>query len=111
LVADPNWIGFNVTPNHPEYPVAHGCLSASVVEVLTAYFGTDELHFTMSSPAPGLLQPVRSYSRFSQVLEDILNARIYGGMHYRHSTVIGAELGRAVSRQDLKHFFLPRRTH
>ena len=91
---------------HPEYPAAHGCFSGSVVEVLRAYFGTDQLHFTMSSPAPGLLQPVRSYDRFSQVLTDILDARVYGGMHYRNSTVVGAELGRKVARQAIEHFFL-----
>jgi hypothetical protein len=108
LVADPTWIGRVITPNHPEYPAAHGCFSGSVVEVLTAYFGTDQLHFTMSSPAPDLLQPVRSYDRFSQVLTDILDARIYGGMHYRNSTVVGAELGRKVARQAIEHFFLPR---
>jgi hypothetical protein len=109
LVADPTWIGLVITPNHPEYPAAHGCFSGSVVEVLTAYFGTDELHFTMSSPAAGLLLPVRSYDRFSQVLTDILNARIYGGMHYRNSTEVGAELGKQVARQTITHFFLPRR--
>ena len=109
LVADPAWIGLVITPNHPEYPAAHGCFSGSVVEVLTAYFGTDELHFTMSSPAAGLLLPVRSYNRFSQVLTDILNARIYGGMHYRNSTEVGAELGKQVARQTITHFFLPRR--
>jgi hypothetical protein len=108
LIADPTWIGLVTTPNHPEYPAAHGCFSGSVVEVLTAYFGSDQLHFTMSSPAPGLLQPVRSYDRFSQALTDILNARIYGGMHYRNSTVFGTELGRQVARQTLEHFFLPR---
>ncbi len=75
-----------ITPNHPEYPAAHGCFSGSVVEVLRAYFHSDRLNFTMSSAAPGLLQPVRSYSRFSQALTDILNARVYGGMHYRNST-------------------------
>jgi hypothetical protein len=75
--------------------------------VLTAYFRSDQLHFTMSSPAPGLLQPVRSYDRFSQVLTDILNARIYGGMHYRNSTAFGSELGRRVARQTIEHFFLP----
>jgi hypothetical protein len=109
LVSDSSWIGLVITPNHPEYPAAHGCFSGSVVEVLTSYFGTDEMHFTMSSAAPGLLQPVRSYDRFSQVLTDILNARIYGGMHYRNSTVFGEELGRQVARQSLAHFFLPRR--
>ena len=110
LTADPAWIGSVVTPNHPEYPAAHGCFSGSVVEVLTDYFGTDELHFTMSSPATGLLEPVRSYDRFSRVLEDILNARIYGGMHYRNSTVFGTEIGRQVSRQAIRRFFLPRRS-
>jgi hypothetical protein len=108
LIADPTWIGVVITPNHPEYPAAHGCFSGAVVEVLTAYFGSDELHFTMSSPAPGLLQPVRSYDRFSQALTDILNARIYGGMHYRNSTAFGSELGRRVARQTVEHFFLPR---
>jgi len=109
LVSDPDWIGLVTTPNHPEYPAAHGCFSGSVVEVLTAYFGTDELHFTMSSAASGLLQPVRSYDRFSQVLTDILNARIYGGMHYRNSTDLGTELGRQVARQAIEHYFVPRR--
>jgi hypothetical protein len=108
LVADPAWIGLVTTPNHPEYPAAHGCFSGSVVEVLRAYFGTDDLHFTMSSAAPGLLQPVRSYEHFSQALTDILDARIYGGMHYRNSTVAGAELGKQVAHQAIEHFFRPR---
>jgi hypothetical protein len=107
LVADPTWIGIVITPNHPEYPAAHGCFSASVVEVLASYFGADTLHFTMTSAAPGLVQPARSYDRFSQALTDILNARIYGGMHYRNSTIAGAKLGTEVARQALAHFFIP----
>ena len=109
LVADPNWIGVVTTPNHPEYPAAHGCFSSAVVETLTAYFGTDRAHFQMTSAAPGLMQPVRSYGRYSQALTDILNARIYGGMHYRNSTVVGADLGRQVARQVFAHYFLPAR--
>jgi len=106
-VPDPNWIGVVVTPNHPEYPAAHGCFSGSVVEVLRAYFHSDRLNFTMSSAAPGLSQPIRSYTRFSQALTDILNARIYGGMHYRNSTIVGAELGKKVAHQAIERFFLP----
>jgi hypothetical protein len=111
LTADPTWIGLVITPNHPEYPAAHGCFSGSVVEVLRAYFHSDRLNFTMSSAAPGLIQPIRSYSRFSQALTDILNARVYGGMHYRNSTIVGTELGRKVARQALARFFLPRQDH
>lgn len=109
LTADPTWIGLDITPNHPEYPAAHGCFSGSVVEVLRTYFQSDRLNFTMTSAAPGLLQPVRSYTRFSQALTDILNARVFGGMHYRNSTRVGAELGRKVARQALANYFLPRR--
>lgn len=107
LTADPAWIGLVITPNHPEYPAAHGCFSGSVVEVLRAYFHSDRLNFTMSSAAPGLSQPIRSYTRFSQALTDILNARIYGGMHYRNSTIVGAELGKKVAHQAIERFFLP----
>jgi hypothetical protein len=106
LTADPVWIGVVITPNHPEYPAAHGCFSGAVVEVLRSFFHTDHLNFTMTSPAPGLLQPVRSYDEFSEVLTDILDARIYGGMHYRNSTIVGVELGREVARQALESFFL-----
>ena len=79
LEADPDWIGFVITPNHPEYPAAHGCFSGAVVATLQAYFGTDEFSFRMTSPAPGLIRPVRQYDSFSQALEDALLARIYGG--------------------------------
>lgn len=108
LEPDPDWIGLVITPNHPEYPAAHGCVSGAVVATLQAYFGTDELSFTMSSAAQGLIQPVRQYNSFSQALEDILNARIYGGMHYRNSTEYGSELGHQVARQMVENLFLPR---
>lgn len=107
LEADPDWIGLVITPNHPEYPAAHGCFSGAVVATLQAYFGTDELSFTMSSVAPDLIQPVRQYDSFSRALEDALTARIYGGMHYRSSTEYGSELGRQVARQVVENFFLP----
>ena len=59
----------------------------------------------MDSNVVGLLSPVRSYSRFSEALEEVRNARVYGGMHYRNSTRVGAALGRQVSRYMTKHFF------
>jgi hypothetical protein len=108
LTPDGSWIGIAVTPNHPEYPAAHGCLSGSVIETLRQYFGTDNFQFTMSSAAPGLSQPVRSYTRFSQALQDILDARIYGGMHYRNSTVVGAGMGTQIAQQAAERYFTPR---
>jgi hypothetical protein len=109
LTADPTWESNVVTPNHPEYPAAHGCVSSATVHTLQAFFNTDDIAFTIDSTVAGLLQPVRSYARFSDALAEVERARVYGGMHYRNSTEQGAKLGKKVAR-NLKHQFF-RKSH
>jgi hypothetical protein len=104
---DPDWIGLVVAPPHPEYPAAHGCFSGASTETLTFFFGADDVDFSIDSAAPGVVNRVRTYSRFSDALAEVLDARIYGGMHYRNSTRIGANVGRQVSRFTTRHFFRP----
>ena len=108
---DPAWIGIVVTPNHPEYPAAHGCFSGASTETLNYFFRTDKVAFWIDSTVTGLVNPVRTYFRFSDALEEVLKARIYGGMHYRNSTRIGAKIGRQVSRFTTRHFFRPAKHH
>jgi len=108
---DPAWIGLVITPNHPEYPAAHGCFSGASTETLNYLFGTDEVGFSMDSTVAGVVNPVRTYDRLSDALEEVLDARIYGGMHYRNSTRIGANMGKQVSRFTTKHFFRPAKHH
>ena len=105
---DPTWIGLLITPNHPEYPAAHGCFSGASTETLKYFFGTDEVTLTVDSNVPGVVNPVRTYARLSDALAEVLDARVYGGMHYRHSTHIGANVGKQVSRFTTRHFFRPR---
>ena len=108
---DPAWIGLIITPNHPEYPAAHGCFSGASTETLNYLFGTDEVGFSMDSNVAGVVSPVRTYDRLSDALEEVLDARIYGGMHYRNSTRIGAHVGKQVSRFTTRHFFRPAKHH
>jgi hypothetical protein len=61
----------------------------------------------MNSLVPGLIQPVRNYTSFSQALQDALDARVYGGMHFRNSTHKGAIIGKQVSHFATRHFFRP----
>ena len=105
--ADPNWIGRAVTPNHPEYPAAHGCFSGASTHTLRFFFGTDSFDFTVDSTIAGLTNPSRSFGSFSQALDEVLNARVYGGMHYRNSTEKGAKIGKQVSKFLTRHFFQP----
>ncbi|HEX8076692.1 MAG TPA: vanadium-dependent haloperoxidase [Chthoniobacterales bacterium] len=104
---DPNWTPLAVTPNHPEYPAAHGSFSGASTYTLRAFFGTDEFDFTIDSTVANLTSPVRSYSSFSQVLDEVADARVYGGMHYRNSTQKGAIIGKQVSHFVTNHYFRP----
>lgn len=103
--ADSNWIAVVVTPNHPEYPAAHGCFSGASTHTLRFFFGTDSFDFTIDSKVAGLTNPTRSFGSFSQALDEVLNARVYGGMHYRNSANNGAKIGKQVSHFVTRHFF------
>ncbi len=109
LTDDPSWLGLVTTPNHPEYPAAHGCFSGASVETLSHFFLTDDFTFTINSNFAGVTTPLRTYSSFSQALQEVLDARIYGGMHFRNSTHQGAILGKQVAHFATRHFF--RRQH
>jgi hypothetical protein len=108
---DPDWSSLVITPNHPEYPAAHGCFSGASTETLEYFFGTDKFDFTLDSTIAGLTNPVRYYTSFSQALQDILDARVYGGMHFRDSTQKGALIGKQVSHFATTHFFRRSRGH
>jgi hypothetical protein len=103
---DPNWFPLVVTPPHPEYPSAHGCFTGATTETLKFFFSTDHFSFSVDSSIPGLSSPVRNYSSFSQALNEVFDARVYGGVHYRNSVRYGAKIGKKVSHYATEHFFL-----
>lgn len=111
---DPNWVPLATTPNHPEYPAAHGCVTGAATTILAAYFGTPNLQLnitgTYSVPAAlggGLITATRSFSSTGEMLKEVEAARIYGGMHFHHSVVQGAVLGRKVAHNLVNNFFQP----
>jgi len=85
------------TPNHPEYPAAHSCISGAMAEILTAYYGTPNVTFDFvgAGPAAGI---TRHYTSMTAMTQEIQLARIAGGMHFRTSTVEGEALGRNVAK-------------
>ena len=103
LVADPTWLPLAVTPAHPEYPAAHGSWTNSTAEVLKAWFGTSNVAFMLTSTVTGTTNfyPTTDYLR-----DQIIDARVYGGMHYRNSGVIGANLGAQVVANLLANKFI-----
>lgn len=100
---DAAWTPFIVTPTHPEYPSAHTTVGGATLGFFTVWFGTDQfgLMFKGSGGA------VRQYSSVAEILADEGNARIWGGMHWRNSTKVGAALGRRVGTYTATHLLKP----
>jgi hypothetical protein len=113
--ADPGWLPLFdpstptlpllVSPGFPDHPSGHSCVSSAIVHTLQDFFGTDKMPVTFRSPRfPG---QSRSFDRFSQVLKEIIDARVWGGIHFRTADVQGAVLGKKVAHWELKHYFQP----
>ena len=104
-VADPTWLPLRPTPNFPEYPSAHACHSTGVAQALKAFFGTDNVPFSLDSRITGT---TREYNRFYDAVMDVNLARVLAGFHFRNSDQEGSALvGRRVGRYVAEHFFQP----
>lgn len=106
-IADTGWAPLLPTPNHPEYPAAHTCSDGSLAEGLRQFYGTKEISFTIDSRVPGLLHPVHEFNSTDDFVEEVGDARVFGGMHYRSSVRDGARLGRRTTRWVAERFFRP----
>ncbi|MCC5907655.1 MAG: vanadium-dependent haloperoxidase [Balneolaceae bacterium] len=88
---DPEWTSLIEAPMHPEYPCAHCVLAGALGTVLEAEIGTDDVTLkTSSKTADG---EDRSYETVQEFMEEVEQARIYGGVHYRISNETGTEMG------------------
>jgi hypothetical protein len=104
---DATWQPLGETPMHPEYPCAH-CISASAVAAaLRAVVGDEvgEISVT-SNTAPGV---TRRWTRLSDYADEVSNARIWAGFHYRFSTEAGKEMGRKIGELTVASQLRPRK--
>ena len=101
--ADPLWEplldSLTGTPAHPEYPSAHSSMSGAAAFILASVFGENTAFTVTSETRPG----TRLYSSFSDATDEIADARVFGGIHFRTSCVRANGLGRAVADYVSRH--------
>lgn len=107
--ADPSWTPLLSTPTHPEYPAAHGCLSSAFSDAMAAALGTSHLNLTVPGAANGgtTLTTSRVFNDVQELQKEIVNARVWAGLHFRNSGEQGENLGNDVAGWDLSHAFQP----
>ena len=92
---DSAWLPLGTTPMHPEYPCAHCIVASAVANVLQTIVGNEVGEITLTSPtAPGV---TRKWTRLQDYSDEVSNARIYAGFHYRFSTEAAKDMGKKIA--------------
>ncbi len=100
---DNAWTPLLPTPPHPEYPSGHTTNSTAIATVLKGLFG-DDPGMTFTVTITGI---TREWQTFDQGVNEVIEARIYSGIHYRTSDVVGSRLGRQVATFVMRHALRP----
>jgi hypothetical protein len=110
-VADPAWRPFANTPNYPDYTSGANNLVGAMTRTMARVLGTNRVTFEVTTLAAGATQKTRTYQRFSDASDDVVEARIYQGIHFRFADVIAQDQGRRVADWATGHFLLPLKRH
>ncbi|AMO22548.1 vanadium-dependent haloperoxidase [Ramlibacter tataouinensis] len=101
---DASWTPFIDTPMHPEYPCAHCVLAAAVGTVLQAEIGAGPVPL-LTTTSPTANGAARSWTSTADFMQEVASARIYDGVHYRNSTVVGSAIGKKVGELVAAKYF------
>ncbi|MEV0271201.1 vanadium-dependent haloperoxidase [Hamadaea sp. NPDC050747] len=106
-VGDPTWMPLLVTPAFPEYTSGHTCFTSASMTTLAYFFHRDDIPFSAYSPAA---DATRHYGSFSQALAEVVEARVWGGVHFRSADNQGVRIGLSVfAYMAAGRYFKPRR--
>jgi hypothetical protein len=105
--ADPSWAALLTAP-YPDHPAGHLCADGAHLRVLQMFFG-DDVHFGVTSSRFG--GETRFFDHFSQPLAEIVEARIWAGLHFRTADVQAHQLGENVAEYMAANYFQPVGNH
>ncbi len=82
-------------------------ISGAIAHMLRLYFGSDELTFQMTTTNALAPQKTRTFTSFSQAEQEVINARVYVGIHYRNSDTTAGAQGLRVANWVFRHYMRP----
>jgi hypothetical protein len=102
---DPAWVPLINNPPYPEHSSGLIGVVSAMAETLEDFFGTDRVAFVARNPNPQNPYPTRSFGSFSQATEEVVNARVWSGIHFRNADEDGARIGKQVARWRDRNYF------
>jgi hypothetical protein len=99
---DPAWQPFITTPPYPDYTSGGNGVTGAATGILKLYFGKDDVPFTVTSPSKEAKEKTRNYKSFSEYAQDMVDVRIYQGLHFRFADEASREQGEKVAAEVFK---------
>jgi hypothetical protein len=98
-------------PGHPEYPSQHGCFTAAFSDTIAEALHTDHVDLTLWGGQNGsnVLSTTQHFATVADVQQQVVDARVWLGFHFRNSVVQGEKLGNDVAQWELQRYFRPTR--
>jgi hypothetical protein len=104
---DPAWLPLINDPPYPDYTSGANSITGAFMRTLGLFFGDDAFTFDVTSTVPVVLQKTRTYSRFSDVAADVVEARILLGIHFRFADVVARRQGKQAADWAFSHVLRP----
>ena len=104
-VGDTTWKSLVPSPPYPDHPSGYNCVTGAFMHTAQDFFGKKKVDFGLVKITPGQPDVTRDYGRFTDVIKDTIDARIWLGIHFRTPDVQGAELGEDVADWLDRRFF------
>jgi hypothetical protein len=105
---DPSWAPLINNPAYPDYTSGANAFASAATRSLERFFGTDRLSFTVTTTNTGpTIEDTRTYRRFSQAAQEVEDARVYLGIHFRFADVAARKQGRQVADWIFENFLRP----
>ena len=99
--ADPDWLPLIANPPYPDHSSGASSLAGAATRTLQQFFGTNQIAWTDTNFG-GL---TRSFTRASDAMDEVVEARIWSGIHFRRADVHGAQIGRQVAEWREANYF------
>jgi hypothetical protein len=109
-VGDPTWQSLIVTPPYPDYTSGAVNFATAMNESLQHFFETDMMTFSVTTTnTMPTVQDTRTYNRFSDAIEDVVDARVYSGIHFRFADEAARKQARGIALWGHKNYLRPLR--
>jgi vanadium-dependent haloperoxidase-like protein len=114
---DEDWLSLFATAGYPDEPSGYNCYTGGFWQSARYFFGNDKMNFSLTSPGVpanaavgnpvGVPGSIRTYTRFTDVIDETIDGRILNGFHFRTADVHGAWIGKKTAQWIDKHYFAP----